>query len=64
MKKSKKPNLNNYASTIALVFEKFAGLYNADRATIAELYELNSLAGRIDADTVAEIISVAKEVDK
>ena len=58
------PDLNQYASTIKLVFEKLACLY-AEESSSGELDEAAmDIVGSVDADTFAEVLEAAKAVEQ
>lgn len=58
------PDLNQYASTIARVFQELAVLYK-DESSSGELDDAAmAIVGAVDADTFAEILSAAQQVDE
>ena len=61
-----KPSLDDYASTIELVFKKLAVCFKQGELTDAEADQLTDLPYNIprilDADTCAEIIETARRI--
>jgi hypothetical protein len=57
-------DLNQYASTIRAVMEQLACLY-ADESSTGEWDEAGmAILGMMDADTLGEIISTARQIEK
>ena len=57
------PDLNHYASTIQLVFEQLAKSYSEENNPFGLADATSQMQRAVDADTCAEIISVAEEID-